>query len=93
MDSNLNVVDSFKYLRHFIATVSNDIDDIDDISNKMSLFYARANVLLYVDLVNVTYLSNYVCKSLLYSILWQFYGMALWQKYYITVLKRLKYVN
>jgi len=56
------------------------------ILNQMSLFYARANVLLrrfgkYKVSVKL-YLYKAYCT--------QVYGIALWQRYTITVLKRLK---
>jgi len=43
--SHLKVVDRFKYLGNIISTVGLS-DYNDDILNQMSLFYARANVLL-----------------------------------------------
>ena len=81
--SHLNVVDSFKYLGHIISTVS---DDNDDILNQLSMFFARANVLLRrFGKCNVS-----VKLCLFKTFCTQFYGAALWQRYNITVLKRLK---
>jgi len=64
--SHLKVVDRFKYLGHIISTVS---DENDYILNQMSLFLPEQTC-YYVDLVNVTYLSNYVFLNLLYSVVW-----------------------
>jgi len=76
--SHLKVEDRFKYLGHIISTVS---DDNDDILNQMSLFYARANVLLRrFGKCNVSVKICYCWPT-------QFYGIALWQRYNITVLK------
>jgi len=81
--SHLKVVDRFKYLGHIVSTV---FDDNDDILNQMSLFHARASVLLRrFGKCNV---SVKLCLFKTYCT--QFYNIALWQRYNITVLKRLK---
>ena len=81
--SHLNVVTSFKYLGHIVSTVTADNDDI---LHQMSLLYARANVLIR----KFSRCSRDVKLCLFRTYCVNFYGIALWKQYNVTVIKRVE---
>lgn len=79
--SDLETVDSCKYLGHVISSVA---DDNTDIIRQMALFYAKANVLIR----KFSKCSRDVKLCLFRAYCTQFYGAALWERFNITVRQR-----
>ena len=80
-DDLIATVDNVKYLGHLIAT---DNDGRDIITRPMSLLYARTNFIIR----KFAECSTDVKKCLLRAYCINFYGIALWDNYPVTVINK-----